>query len=173
MSSAQPTQTSGPGRGTRLAIIGVLGVVAAALVTIFLVWFVFFSSEAPEAPTIDEAAAVLGASPAPVEASGAPVDVTAGAADGAWNVDTSIGDISDGTSSYVGFRVAEVLARVGETEAIGRTPAVSGELVVSGTTLESALIEADLTQIRSDRSRRDRAIQRALETGEFPRSLRR
>jgi polyisoprenoid-binding protein YceI len=107
------------------------------------------------------------ASPAATETT-ADDDRIADGIDGTWTVDTKIGDFEDFSSSWVGFRVAEVLDRIGETAAVGRTPAVSGQLVVSGTTIESATIEADLTAIRSDQSRRDPAIQRALETGEFP-----
>jgi polyisoprenoid-binding protein YceI len=99
----------------------------------------------------------------------APVEApAAGGIDGTWTVTTEIGDFADFTSSWVGFRVAEVLERIGETEAVGRTPNVSGQLDVSGSTIESATLEADLTSIRSDQSRRDPAIQRALDTGEFP-----
>jgi polyisoprenoid-binding protein YceI len=90
--------------------------------------------------------------------------------DGSWDIDTSIEgfdqDLSSG--SWVGFRVAEVLDPGGSTEAIGRTPLVAGSLVASGSVIESAVIEADLTGIRSDRDRREGAIQRALGTGEFP-----
>lgn len=92
----------------------------------------------------------------------------AGAIDGSWAVDTSIGDFEDFSSSWVGFRVAEVLSPGGEVEAVGRTPLVSGGLEASGSVIENALIEADLTGILSDRSRRDPAIQRALGTGDFP-----
>jgi polyisoprenoid-binding protein YceI len=155
-----------------------LAVLAALAVAAFLVWFVFFSSVAPGAPTIEGAAAVLGASPqtngsqAPGSAAsttGNSGEAAAGTdSDGSWTVDTDIGEIGAETSSYVGFRVAEVLEQIGEAEAIGRTPAVSGALVLAGTTLERARIEADLTQITSDQARRDPAIQRALETTEFP-----
>jgi polyisoprenoid-binding protein YceI len=88
--------------------------------------------------------------------------------DGTWTVDTEIGDFTDFSSSWVGFRVAEVLNPGGEVEAVGRTPAVSGQLEAVGSVIESALIEADLSAIISDRPRRDGAIQRALGTGEFP-----
>ncbi len=88
--------------------------------------------------------------------------------DGTWTIDTEIGDFEDFSSSWVGFRVAEVLNPGGEVEAVGRTPAVSGQMEASGTVIESAVIEADLTAIISDRPRRDGAIQRALGTGEFP-----
>lgn len=91
-----------------------------------------------------------------------------GGIDGVWTVDTSIGDFADFSSSWVGFRVAEVLNPGGEVEAVGRTPLVSGQLEASGSVIESAIIEADLTAIASDRSRRDPAIQRALGTAEFP-----
>lgn len=118
-------------------------------------------------------------SPAPVESSvpaespaaegSATTDaLSADSIAGTWTVDTELGAFEDFTSSWVGFRVAEVLDNVGESEAVGRTPAVSGELSVTGTTVESALIEADLTAIRSDQARRDPAIQRALETSDFP-----
>lgn len=88
--------------------------------------------------------------------------------DGTWTVDTEIGDFADFSSSWVGFRVAEVLNPGGEVEAVGRTPAVSGQLEASGSVIQRALIEADLTAIISDRPRRDGAIQRALGTGEYP-----
>jgi polyisoprenoid-binding protein YceI len=89
--------------------------------------------------------------------------------DGTWTVDTTIGDFeADFSSTWVGFRVSEVLNPGGEVDAVGRTPVVSGQLSASGTVLESAVIEADLTAIVSDRPRRDGAIQRALGTAEFP-----
>lgn len=88
--------------------------------------------------------------------------------DGTWVVDTEIGDFADFTSSWVGFRVNEVLNPGGEVQAVGRTPAVSGQLEAVGSVIESATIEADLTAIASDRPRRDGAIQDALGTSEFP-----
>ena len=88
--------------------------------------------------------------------------------DGTWVVDTTIGDFEDFTSTWVGFRVNEVLNPGGEVQAVGRTPVVSGQLEAAGSVVESAVIEADLTAIISDRPRRDDAIQRALGTAEFP-----
>ncbi len=88
--------------------------------------------------------------------------------DGTWTVDTSIGNFDDFSSAWVGFRVAEVLSPGGEVDAVGRTPLVSGQLEAAGTVIESAVIEADLTGIVSDRERRDGAIQRALGTADFP-----
>jgi polyisoprenoid-binding protein YceI len=88
--------------------------------------------------------------------------------DGAWTIDTEIGDFSDYSSSWVGFRVAEELQGLGNVEAVGRTPAVSGSLEAAGTSIDAATIEVDLTTITSDQPRRDPAIQRALDTVTFP-----
>ena len=90
--------------------------------------------------------------------------------DGTWTVDTSIGDFSfeEATSSFLGFRIAEVLASVGSTTAVGRTPEVAGSLTLSGTSITETVIEGDLSQIVTNASRRDRAAKGALETGTFP-----
>lgn len=111
------------------------------------------------------AALVLGVANAYAQEAEEPAD---GGIDGSWAVDMEIGDFEDFTSSWVGFRVAEVLNPGGEVEAVGRTPSVAGQLDAAGTVIESAVIEADLTAIISDRPRRDDAIQRALGTDEFP-----
>jgi polyisoprenoid-binding protein YceI len=99
------------------------------------------------------------------EAPGAPEGL-----DGVWTVDTSVGDFSfeEATSSFLGFRIAEVLASVGSTTAVGRTPEVVGTLTVAGTSITDTVIEADLSQIVTNASRRDRAARRAMGTDEFP-----
>lgn len=93
-----------------------------------------------------------------------------GSASGTWTVTTDAVayDFEAAEGTFVGFRVDEELSNVGATEAVGRTPAVTGELTLEDTTLETAAFTADLTQITSDRSRREGAIQRALNTGENP-----
>ena len=88
--------------------------------------------------------------------------------DGTWTVDTSIGSIDDGSGTFVGFRVAEVLDPGGEKVAVGRTPDVSGQIDVAGTVIESFAIEADLTTLATDNNFRNGAIQRTLQTGDFP-----
>lgn len=89
---------------------------------------------------------------------------------GTWAVDTGIGEFNfaDATSTFVGFRVAEELSTVGETEAVGRTPSVSGELTIAGSELSAATIEADFTLIASDIPNRDGAMQRAMNVAEHP-----
>jgi polyisoprenoid-binding protein YceI len=84
-------------------------------------------------------------------------------------VDTSIGSFSDFTSTYVGFRVDEELGSgIGSTTAVGRTPIVSGTFELDGSTLVAAEITADLSKIRTDRSRRDSKAKQALDTDNHP-----
>ena len=75
-----------------------------------------------------------------------------------------------GPGSFAGYRVdEEYLGGVGVKTAVGRTTAVSGRLEVDDGRIVSALLEADLTQLRSDQSRRDDALRtRGIETARFP-----
>jgi len=72
------------------------------------------------------------------------------------------------TGSQVGYRVGEVLIGQNNT-AVGRTSAVSGSMVISGTTVESGSFTADLTKVKSDEGSRDRQFQgRIMDTAQFP-----
>jgi polyisoprenoid-binding protein YceI len=102
------------------------------------------------------------------DASPVPSPAAEAGIDGTWSIDTEIGDFSDYSSSWAGFRVAEVLEGLGDVDAVGRTPAVSGSLEAEGSIIQSAVVEVDLTTITSDQPRRDPAIQRALDTVTFP-----
>jgi polyisoprenoid-binding protein YceI len=179
MQRSAPTSTTPPRRRLLLLAVGagVLALVGGAAV----VWLVWFSSAAPAPASLDEAVGAVGsaspgASAAPDASPSAMVGASAGPSaepaadgvDGTWTVDTSIGSFTDYTSSFAGFRVDEVLSSIGSTTAIGRTPNVTGALTIVDGTLTAGTIEVDLTTIRSDQSRRDPAIQRALETGSFP-----
>ena len=95
-------------------------------------------------------------------------DSAADSIDGTWTIDTSIGALDEGTSTYVGFRVAEVLDPGGEVVAVGRTPDVSGQLEVEGSVIESFEIVADMSTLKTDKDFRNRAIARTLGTNEFP-----
>ena len=90
--------------------------------------------------------------------------------EGAWVVDTSIGEFSfeEATASFAGFRVKEELTGIGEAEAVGRTPDVAGTIIFEGTTLSDSTIEVDLTGIVTNESRRDKRVQSSLDTGTFP-----
>lgn len=95
---------------------------------------------------------------------------TDGDLSGSWNVDTSIGEFSyeDSTGTFVGFRVEEELSSIGSTTAVGRTPSVSGTLVIDGTSITEVSIEADMSAITTNDSRRDNRVQSALNTSTNP-----
>jgi polyisoprenoid-binding protein YceI len=89
--------------------------------------------------------------------------------DGTWIIDPTIGSFSDFSSSFVGYRVNETLAQNRANTAVGRTPLVSGNLVLAGSTITSVEVTADLTGLRSDDDRRDgRLRDQAIETNRYP-----
>jgi polyisoprenoid-binding protein YceI len=166
-----------------------LAAVAAAVVAGAAIWFLFLAGDAPPPVDLDDAAggaaspaASIVASPAASSDAGASAspDATPAASpdassapadglDGTWVVDTETGSFEDFSSTWAGFRVDEILGQgIGSTTAVGRTPGVTGSLDFAGSTLTAAAIEVDLTRIVSDRTRRDDAIQRSLETDTFP-----
>jgi hypothetical protein len=139
---------------TTLVIVAVVAVAAVA----GLLWYL--NRPVAEQASIDNALQAVEPSDAPAPT----VAEQAGDVSGTWTVTTEIGefDFGDATSTFVGFRVDEELATVGQTEAIGRTPAVSGELVLDGTTVTAVDVTADLTQMVSDVPRREGAMRRAM-----------
>lgn len=101
--------------------------------------------------------------------SGAVSTVGAGGLDGTWSVDTSIGSFSDFSSSFVGYRVNETFTDQRTNTAVGRTPNVSGSLVLAGTAITSVDVTADMTTLESDDDRRDGQLRRqAIQTEQFP-----
>jgi polyisoprenoid-binding protein YceI len=83
--------------------------------------------------------------------------------DGGWRV-------KDDGSSFVGYRVQEQLAFLqSPNQAVGRSTVVTGTMQVAGQQVRSVRVEADLTRLTSDESRRDNAIRRnGLESERFP-----
>jgi polyisoprenoid-binding protein YceI len=143
-------------RTGRLVIAGVVVLVLAVGGGFLL--FVNRTSDSPPPAALD---------PAPTTAAGEATRATQGdgaaSPDGTWQV-------SDDGSSYVGYRVKEQLAFLNSpNEAVGRSKAVTGTMQVAGDTVEEVRIEADLTQLTSDETRRDNAIrQRGLESEQYP-----
>jgi polyisoprenoid-binding protein YceI len=134
------------------------------------VWYFVFRDDSPAGVSLRRAAATLDAA----DADDADADRGTGASGdlaGTWTVDKSVGRFSDFTSSFVGFRVQEQLVGIGAKTAVGRTPSVTGTIVLDGTTLTSAEFEVDMTTLRTDDSRRDDAIRRqGIETSRFPKA---
>jgi polyisoprenoid-binding protein YceI len=91
-------------------------------------------------------------------ASAAPV---ARGADGTWTASES---------SVVGYRVKEVLFGQ-DNEAAGRTSAVTGDLTIAGTAVNTAEFTVDMTKVSSDSGQRDGQFRgRIMETSKFPTS---
>lgn len=133
-------------------------------------WWFVLRHDTPAAVNLDQAIAGIEAS----VPSAAPADTTAGSApaatataDGTWTVDRTITN-AQGTGSFAGFRIDEVLVSVGSTIAVGRTPSVEGSVTVAGSTVSAAQVTADLTDVTTNDSRRDDAVQRALATTRYP-----
>ena len=154
-------------------IVTVAAIIVLAVAGIGL-WYLFFRPAGPAPVSLGSAGP--GASAATGGAASAtPADPAAGSAAaasgiaGTWSVDPSIGSFADFSGSFVGYRVRETLATIGATEAVGRTPDVTGSITIDGTTVTAAELTADLTTLRSDDDRRDGQLRRqALETQRFP-----
>jgi polyisoprenoid-binding protein YceI len=131
---------------------------------VFLVWF--FGRTVPDEASLDAAGSVTTTTSEVVGS-----DTTV-ATEGTWTIDTSIGEFSfaEATSTFAGFRVNEELSGFGSAVAVGRTPDVTGTLVIQEGVVTTASIEVDLSSIVSNQSRRDSRVQRALNTSEHPRA---
>lgn len=83
--------------------------------------------------------------------------------DGRWVIDTSRDfDREEGRGTFGGYRIREELAGIGDSVAVGRSPAVSGWVVFDEATVISAYVDVDLTELVSDDSRRDSRVQDEL-----------
>ena len=182
MTTSRPTRTRGA-----IVVIGVLAL-AVAIAGAAGLWYLFFRPAGPAPVSLASLPAVTAtqttdgstpsaaadptSDPAASEDPAASNDPaattsTADGISGTWAVDTSIG--SGDTGTFVGYRVNEQLATVGAATAVGRTSGVTGSLTIDGTTITAVDITADLTQLQSDESNRDRQLQRqGLETATFP-----
>jgi polyisoprenoid-binding protein YceI len=156
-------------------------IVGAALVVLVAVaagtWYLFLRAPAPAEVALGAepfATASPSSSPSATDAPATPEATTDAAndpagLDGTWTVDSSIGSFSDFSGSFVGYRVQEELVGIGASTAVGRTPDVSGSLVLDGSTITEASFDADLTTLQSDSGMRDGQLGRqGLETDTYP-----
>jgi polyisoprenoid-binding protein YceI len=128
-------------------LIIALGAVALVLAGVLAV-FILRGSDAPPPPTLTDEQPASTATP----------ETTASS----WVV-------VPGEESFVGYRVREEFASIGVADAVGRTSEVGGGVNVDGDEIAGAVLEADMTTLRSDESRRDDALRtRGIETDRFP-----
>lgn len=145
----------------RPLVIGVIVVAVVVAVAVVVPWiYTTFISDPPDRLSLDDAPATgEPAEGATDPEPGAADDEGDGSLDGTWTV---------GEGSEAGYRVPEVLFGQ-ETEAVGRTSDVTGELEVRGTTVESGSFTVDLTTVTSDEGRRDGQFQgRIMDTANHP-----
>jgi polyisoprenoid-binding protein YceI len=165
-----PSQPAGPAPRRRSPLLRRLAVVVAlpVLLAAFALWWFVLRHDTPSAVSLDQALSGIEA-PAPTTAATTGPAPTAAplATDGTWTIDRTITN-AQGTGSFAGFRIDEVLVGVGSTTAVGRTTTVDGSITASGSTLTAAHVTADLTDITTNDSRRDDAVQRALSTSRYP-----
>jgi polyisoprenoid-binding protein YceI len=134
-----------------------VAVVAVVVIGSGAFYWLFLRDDAPERASL------------PVRTTETTVTATAsGDGPAASGVDGTY-QVSQGDDVFAGYRVQEQFA--GETieaTAVGRTPAVTGSLTIADGRVTAVEVEADLTQLSSDRSQRDNAIRdRGLETDTF------
>ena len=131
---------------------GIAGVLVVALGV--GVWYFVFHDDAPPAVSLADATESV-KERATVTTEGSKSQSGSDSLSGTWKIDTTIGDFSDFTSAFVGYRVQEELARIGAKTAVGRTPDVSGSLTLDDTTITAVEITVDMTTLQSDDSNRD------------------
>lgn len=173
--------TSSTRTRNRSIVIG-LGVVLVLAAAGALYWF--FNRSVPEEANLASAVESVTGSSTTTTTIDPGVTTTAGATtttiassndpgsalDGTWTVDTSIGEFSfeEASATFAGFRVKEVLSGIGDAEAVGRSPEVSGSMELAGSTVTAATFEVNMTAIITNDSRRDRRVQSAIKASEFP-----
>ena len=153
----EPAQHRSHTRRNLLVVILAVIVVGGAVGGGYGLWYLFLRPGGP--------AAVGGAVVFP---SGAPVAAPA-SLDGTWNVNDSLGSMTDFSASWVGYRVKEQLAGIGANTAIGRTPKVTGSMTLTGTVVSNVQVTGDLTALQSDDPNRDDQLHhQAIDTDHFP-----
>ena len=135
-----------------------------------LAWFFLRSDDVKEAAlpaltTVAQPSSSGAPSPAAGETGSTIVAPGGTSADGAWKA-------AAGADTFVGYRVDEVFAAgaVNKT-AVGRTPGVTGRIVIAGSTISQANFEADMTALKSDEARRDSQLKvKGIESTKFPKA---
>ncbi len=154
-------------------VIGAIVIAGALIVAASVgIWAIFLNNDAPAPVSLQEAIASIGTPTAESDtgaATAAETDASGAGADSSESGTTTNWTVAAGSETFVGYRIGEELATIGTTVTVGRTSSVTGTITISGPTVESAMIEANLQELTSNDSRRDRTLQnRGLETASYP-----
>jgi polyisoprenoid-binding protein YceI len=134
-------------RRTRTVLIAVVAAVVLVTVVGPFVYINLIKDDPPERLSLDDVSTTSGRAVAPE------------GAEGAWTV-------ADG--SIVGYRIDEVLFGQ-DSEAVGRSGAVTGEVTIEGTEVTEGTFEVDMATFESGESQRDGQFRnRIMEVDEFP-----
>ena len=175
---------TGGSAGTRRT--GML-VLAGILVVGFAAWWFLVRSDAPSAPDLASAVETAAAAQQPAATASPSTEAPAATASpttavpttveppgpsGTWTVDLDIGSLHDFSSTWVGYRIDEELGRgIGAATAVGRTPLVTGTVVLADDAVVSAEITADLRGLKSDRIYRDGKVFDVLHVDRHPEAV--
>lgn len=144
---------------TKLAVAAALGVVLLATAGTWL-YINVFRGDALERLTLRESSGDTTASTTTAVAGGDATGAGDGV-DGTWRV---------AAGSQAGYRVQEVLFGQNAT-AVGRTEDVTGEISIAGPRVVSGSFTVDMTNVRSDESRRDNQFRgRIMDVASHPTS---
>jgi polyisoprenoid-binding protein YceI len=144
-------------RRPRSVLIGVVAIGVLVAVVAPYVYIHFIAPDAAPRLTLTDATGTTTTTVAgAAQAGGAPTTVA-----GTWKVTSG---------SAAGYRVQETLLGQGN-EATGRTADITGSLTITGTSVDTATFDVDLTTVTSDESLRDRQFQgRIMNTAKYPKA---
>src|SRR5262245_12306039 len=154
---------------TRRRILIGGGVLAALLVAATAatgVWYFVIRGDAPARVNLSDAVASIQSQNQSQNQGSTDGTAAAPSSSGAQGNDLAgTWALAPNSDSFVGYRVNEVLARIGSATAVGRTRKVTATLEFNGTAITDVQVTADMTRIQSDESLRDDTLRRqALET---------
>jgi polyisoprenoid-binding protein YceI len=155
------------------AVVVVVGLAFAGLLVAPFVYINFIKEDAPARFTLDETPASTATTTTAAGATTPPVSSSPSSSDGSGSASDDSSSLDGpwaitGTNSTVGYRVVEVLFGQ-DTEGVGRTNAVTGQLELAGAQVTTASFSVDMTTVKSDESRRDNQFNNNLmNTSQFP-----
>jgi len=135
----------------RKLIFGIVGVALIGLAAFLVWWFAIKSDPKPKLNASDLDKGLAGKTSTTSGAGG-------GGVDGTWGLSLD---------STVGYRIKESIAGALESEAVGRTSTVTGNLTINGGAVKAATFSAQVSTLKSDQSFRDTQMNRLMDTGKF------
>ena len=157
---------------SKLKIISIGALILLALI-LFLAWFFIIRDTSPVSVTSSEATDARNETLSSCSAEGTE------SINGTWLVATDCGVFDQDcltevcATSFAGFRIKEELVGVGGKTVVGRTPNVTGALVIDEKLINPEsnrpLITVDMASLMTDNAARDNALRnQAIETAKFP-----